>query len=81
MWDVPHAEKVLFTGQGWLPVTESVQCCRTRLETRSDTAVWGLSIAGVLEIGPENLTPFPKPREGGELTTTGVYGKLHHFPQ
>lgn len=32
---------------------------------------------GVLALG-RNLTPFPKPIEGGELVTTGVYSIVRH---
>ena len=32
---------------------------------------------GVLALG-RNLTPFPKPIEGGTLVTSGVYGIVRH---
>ncbi len=34
-------------------------------------------LAGVSKLG-RNLTPLPKPRAGGELVTTGIYGLIRH---
>ncbi len=36
-----------------------------------------LLVAGTLRLGPA-LTPLPAPREGQELTTTGIYGLVRH---
>jgi protein-S-isoprenylcysteine O-methyltransferase Ste14 len=33
---------------------------------------------GLLALG-QNLSPFPKPIEGGQLVTTGVYGIVRHL--
>ncbi len=32
---------------------------------------------GVLNLG-QSLSPFPKPKEGGQLVTTGIYGIVRH---
>ena len=39
----------------------------------------GLLLAGLglIRLGP-NLTPLPRPKEGGALVTTGVYGLVRH---
>jgi protein-S-isoprenylcysteine O-methyltransferase Ste14 len=36
-----------------------------------------LGALGILSLG-KNLTPFPKPKEGGYLVSTGVYGWVRH---
>ena len=36
-----------------------------------------LFLAGVLNLG-ENLTPLPRPKAGGTLVTSGVYGVVRH---
>jgi protein-S-isoprenylcysteine O-methyltransferase Ste14 len=36
-----------------------------------------LGTLGVLSLG-KNLSPFPRPREGGYLVNTGVYGLVRH---
>jgi protein-S-isoprenylcysteine O-methyltransferase Ste14 len=36
-----------------------------------------LGLAGAIALG-RNLTPFPKPRAGGALVRTGVYGIVRH---
>ncbi len=36
-----------------------------------------LGTLGILGLGT-NLTPFPKPKEGGYLVTSGVYGLVRH---
>ncbi|MFN0068402.1 MAG: methyltransferase family protein [Limisphaerales bacterium] len=36
-----------------------------------------LGVRGVRDLGPHR-TPFPQPREDGELVTTGLYGHLRH---
>lgn len=36
-----------------------------------------LAVRGVLDLGP-NLTPFPRPKAGGELVERGIYGRVRH---
>jgi protein-S-isoprenylcysteine O-methyltransferase Ste14 len=36
-----------------------------------------LLVGGALQLG-SSLTPLPAPRAGGELTTTGLYGRARH---
>jgi protein-S-isoprenylcysteine O-methyltransferase Ste14 len=36
-----------------------------------------LGTLGIIGLG-KNLTPFPRPKEGGHLVTTGVYGLVRH---
>jgi protein-S-isoprenylcysteine O-methyltransferase Ste14 len=37
-----------------------------------------LGTGGMIALGRRNLTPFPKPIEGGALVTSGVYGVVRH---
>lgn len=37
----------------------------------------GVALAGARALGP-NLTPFPRPREQGQLVQSGVYGVVRH---
>ena len=38
----------------------------------------GLIAAGVLELGPTNLTPYPNPVEKNDLKTNGIFGACRH---
>ncbi len=37
----------------------------------------GLAFAGIFGLGA-SITPFPRPKEGGQLVTTGAYGLVRH---